>query len=104
MVNIELKGQNTAKPVKNTIEAYLARGWEPGDFLVSSFNHEELRKFQRLIPTVPVGVIFFGIPLGYAEYAQRINACSINLAAEFANAEMVNDAHGRGIKVFFAGR
>jgi glycerophosphoryl diester phosphodiesterase len=100
IVNIELKGENTANPVKKVLEEYLAKGWKHNDFLVSSFNHEELRKFKRLIPDIPVGVIFDGIPLGYSEYAQRIKAYSINLSVEFTNKEIVTDAHRRGIKVF----
>jgi glycerophosphoryl diester phosphodiesterase len=99
-VNIELKGEHTADHVNNIIEEYLAKGWKHDDFLVSSFNHEELRKFKRLMPGMPVGVLFVGIPLGYAEYAQGANAYSINLSVEFANQEIVDDAHRRGLKVF----
>ncbi len=99
-VNIELKGENTAEPVKKVVEAYFAKGWKHDDFLVSSFNHEELRKFKQLLPEIPVCVIFVGIPLGYAEYAQGIKAYSINLSVEFTNKEIVDDAHRRGIKVF----
>jgi len=99
-VNIELKGEKTAEPVKKVIEEYFAKGWKPDDFLVSSFNHEELRKFKQSVPGVPVGIIFVGIPLGYAAYAQGIGAYSINLAVEFVNKEIVDDAHRRGIKVF----
>jgi glycerophosphoryl diester phosphodiesterase len=99
-VNIELKGENTAEPVKKILQEYLAKGWKHDDYLVSSFNHEELRKFKRLLPEIPVGVLFVGIPLGYAKYAQGIKAYSIHLSVEFANQEMVDDAHRRGIKVF----
>jgi glycerophosphoryl diester phosphodiesterase len=99
-VNIELKGENTADPVRKVVEEYLAKGWKPDDFLVSSFNHEELRKFKQLMPGMPVGVIFAGIPLGCAAYAQEIKACALNLSVEFTNQEIVNDAHRRGIKVF----
>jgi glycerophosphoryl diester phosphodiesterase len=99
-VNIELKGENTVEPVRKVVEKYLAKGWKPDDFLVSSFNHEELRKFKQLMPGMPVGVIFAGIPLGGAAYAEEIKACSLNLSVEFTNQEIVDDAHRRGIKVF----
>jgi glycerophosphoryl diester phosphodiesterase len=99
-VNIELKGENTAEPVKKVVEEYMAKGWKHDDFLVSSFNHEELRKFKQLMPGIPVGVLFVGIPLGYAAYAQGIKAYSMNLSTEFANQEIVDDAHRRGIQVF----
>jgi len=99
-VNIELKGENTARPVKKVIEKYIKKGWKPHDFLISSFNHEELKKFKRLMPEVPLGVIFVGIPLGFAKYAQGIKAYSLHLSVEFANQEIVDDAHRRGMKVF----
>ncbi len=99
-VNIELKGEHTAEPVKKVVEQYLAQGWEPDEFLVSSFHHEELRKFKQFMPKIPVGVIFDGIPLGYAKYAQAIKAYSLHLSIEFINKEIVDDAHRRGIKVF----
>jgi glycerophosphoryl diester phosphodiesterase len=99
-VNIELKGENTARPVKQAIELYVAKGWRQDDFLVSSFHHEELKKFKRLMPRIPVGVLFVGIPLGYAAYAQKIKAYSLNLSIEFMNKKIVDDAHERGLKVF----
>ncbi len=99
-VNIELKGENAAEPVKKAVAEYFAKGWKQDDFLISSFNHEELRKFKRLMPGMPVGVLFSGKPLGCAEYAQKIKAYSINLSVKFTNKEIIDDAHRRGIKVF----
>jgi len=99
-LNIELKGEHTAEPVKKVLREYLTKRWKHDDFLISSFNHEELRKFKQLMPAIPVGVVFDGIPLGYAQYAQGLNAYSLHLSVEFANQEIVADAHRRGIKVF----
>jgi glycerophosphoryl diester phosphodiesterase len=99
-VNIELKGEDAATPVKKVVEEYFAKGWKHDDFLVSSFNHEELRKFKRLVPGMPVGVLFSGKPLGCVEYAQRIKAYSIHPSVKFTNKEVVDDAHDRGLKVF----
>jgi glycerophosphoryl diester phosphodiesterase len=99
-VNIELKGENTAEPVKKLVQEYLAKGWKHGDFLISSFSREELWKFKEPMPGIPVGVLFDGKPPGYAEYAEGIKAYSIHPSVKFANKEMVDDAHRRGMKVF----
>jgi glycerophosphoryl diester phosphodiesterase len=99
-VNIELKGEDTAEPVQKVVEEYFAKGWKHDDFLVSSFNHEELRKFKLLMPGIPVGVLISGKPHGCAEYAQGIKAYSINPSVKFTNKKIVDDAHGRGLKVF----
>jgi len=100
-INIELKGSNTAQSVSVLIEEYVKeRGWKYEDFLVSSFNHYELKKFHELIPEIRIGALITGIPVGFAEFAERVNAWSVNLCMEFINKEMVDDAHARGMKVF----
>ncbi len=100
-VNIEMKGERAARPVANAIKTYIKQcGWREDDFLVSSFNHYELREFSALCPNIKVGAIIAGIPIGYAECAQKVNAYSIHLSKEFINKALVDNAHQRGIKVF----
>lgn len=101
MVNVELKGAGTAKPVQLILEKYVKEnGWSYADFMVSSFNHHELEAFHRLCPEVKIGALLTGIPLDYAMFAQRLGAHSVNLCQEFINKEFVDDAHQRGLKVF----
>lgn len=100
-VNIELKGENTAKPVHDLIENYVKnKSWEYEDFMISSFNHYELKKFGELNKNIKLGALIVGIPIGFAEFAQKINAHSVNLCVEFINQEFVDDAHRRGLKVY----
>ena len=40
------------------------------------------------------------IPLGYAEYVERLGAYSANIALEAVSPKFVEDAHARGLKVF----
>ena len=99
--NIELKGEGTAKPVSKVIEKYVKeKGWSYDDFLVSSFNHYELLKFSKLNPNIKIGVLIKGTPIGFAEFAEKVNAYSVHLSLEFINKEFVEDAHKRGMKVF----
>lgn len=100
-INIELKGTGTAAPVAKLIEEYVAnKNWKYEDFVVSSFNHYELLVFNKLIPQIAIGALITGIPIGYAEFAEKVNATSVNLNIEFINQEFVDDAHQRGLKVF----
>ncbi len=100
-VNIELKGVKTAKPVQELIEKYVKnKGWEYDDFLVSSFNHYELKKFRKLNPKIKIGVLISGIPRGFLEFAEMLNVYSINLCFKFINQECVNDAHNHNLKVY----
>ena len=100
-VNIELKGVGTAKPVSNLIKDYVDnKGWNFDDFIVSSFNHYELKEFGELSPNIKIGALIVGIPIGFAEFAEKLNAHSVNLCVEFINQEFVDDAHKRGMKVY----
>ncbi|HEY4476008.1 MAG TPA: glycerophosphodiester phosphodiesterase family protein [Candidatus Paceibacterota bacterium] len=100
-VNVELKGVNTAEPVARLIEQYVAeKGWSYDDFLVSSFNHVELKKFHDTLPQVRIGSLITAIPITYAQFGEELGAYSVNLNKEFISREFVEDAHKRGMKVF----
>ena len=68
-------------------------------FLVSSFNHHELKRFKELMPVVRIGALITAIPRDYAKFGQDLNAWSVNLCIEFINQAFVDDAHNRGLKV-----
>jgi glycerophosphoryl diester phosphodiesterase len=99
-VNIELKGENTAQPVADIIKQYIEKGWQKEQFLVSSFNHIELKTFKELMPDIHIGVLLVGIPVDYALVAEKLNAYSIHPCSEFINQAFIDDAHTRGIKVY----
>ncbi|MFA6466811.1 MAG: glycerophosphodiester phosphodiesterase family protein [Patescibacteria group bacterium] len=100
-INIELKGEGTALPVARLIEQYISdKNWTEEHFLVSSFNHYELRKFQEFKPKIRIGALITGIPIGYSDYGVKLGAYSINLSLEFINQDFVEDAHSKGLKVF----
>lgn len=100
-VNIELKGPNTAQAVADKIRKYVTeKGWKYDDFMVSSFNHYEIERFNAVNPGVETGVILLGIPIGYAAFADKVASTFIVLSKEAINQQFVDDAHKRGKKVF----
>lgn len=101
VINVELKGPGTAAPVAKLIHYYIKeKKWDPKNFIVSSFDHYRVREFNKLVPSVPAGVIFEGNPIGYALIATRANAHYAVAYYEFLTPEFINDAHSRGIKVY----
>jgi len=52
-INIELKGKDTAAPVARFLAEAVQR-----EVLVSSFDHQELARFQNLAPDQPVAPLF----------------------------------------------
>ncbi len=57
-INIELKGLNTAGPVSNIVKQKVADGkWQYSDFLISSFQKNELFETRKLDEKVPIAVL-----------------------------------------------
>ncbi len=99
-VNIELKGFNTANLVIDSIEKYIAKGWNYQDFLVSSFNHYELERVKQNSPQIKLGLLIYGIPLNYLEIAKQLKVVAIIPALDFVTEELISQAHQAGFKVF----
>ena len=101
VINVELKGPRTAAPVVTLIDEYVRhRGWRYDEFLVSAFDHSQLREAKKLQPEIRLGALIEKIPRGLAAFAEQLGAWSINPSKECVTAELVADAHRRGLKVF----
>ena len=99
-VNIELKGPRTAEAVARIIEGFLQRPeWTKEHFLVSSFDHHELRDFRTAAPDIAIAVLEHTIPLNFAATAEALGAVAVHPNHEFLNQAYVDDAHARGLKV-----
>lgn len=100
-INIEIKSADrTAALVAATVREALADGWAPEQLLVSSFHLPELYEFTQLAPEIPVAALVCGVPLDWAACAVELGAEALCVSAEFADQRLVEDAHGRGLKVY----
>ncbi|MFH0976453.1 MAG: glycerophosphodiester phosphodiesterase [Spirochaetota bacterium] len=103
-INLELKGVDTAEPSIKIIEKYVNdKGWRYEDFYISSFNHYLLNEVNSLCPVnsgIKICPLIYGLPVGLAKFAVRLNAYSINISSDFVNKELLKDAHKRGMKIF----
>lgn len=101
VINVELKGPGTAEPVVRLIEHYVkTRGWEYQDFLVSSFDHDQLQTAKSLGAEIRIGVLMDKKPRELAANAARLRAWSLHPGKRQVTRELVADAHKRGLKVF----
>lgn len=99
-LHIELKGDHTADAVAAlTRRAESELGFTPAQWVVSSFHHPELARFALLRPEIRLGALTANLPLQLARFAERLGAWSLNCDVDFVNAELVADAHRRGLKV-----
>ena len=100
-INIELKGNGTAKPVAAIIKYYVRkRGWSNNLFLVSSLKVDELKVFAQICPKVNVSLVFRGKNIDYAALAGYSSAFSLNLKAEAITHRNVAAIHSQNLKVF----
>lgn len=99
-LHIELKGPHTAEPVAAlTRRAERDLGFTPARWVVSSFHHPELARFAALRPELRLGALTANLPLQHAQFAEQLGAWSLNCDVDFVDAELVADAHRRGLKV-----
>ncbi len=98
LVNIELKGARTARPVLALLSEYLARGWVPGDFLISSFRRAELREVRH--SGFPIGILFARSARLFRPLARALRAWSVHLPLAHVTPRLVARVHADGRKVF----
>ncbi len=101
LLNIELKGADTAEPLLQLIKkAETELGTEPDKLLISSFNHHLLKQIKKQRPDLKLGALTASLPLDYAAFASELGAWSVHCDKGFIDQEMVQDAHQRGLKLW----
>ena len=101
LINVELKGPATATSVVKLIDEYVRElGWRYEDFLLSSFDHERIRKVRQLNPEIRIAPLIDKLPHQLAEFAQRLSAWSVNCSKRCVTESLIQDAHSRGLEVF----
>ncbi len=100
-LNIELKGANTSDRVNFIIEYYIKeKGWKLEDFLISSFNWEELESMRSYNPEIAIAVLTEEDPVQAIPTAKKLGAIAINPFYKTLNADTVNALHDEGFKVY----
>lgn len=102
ILNIELKGANTADRVNFIMDYYVKeRGWEWKNFVISSFNWDELREMRRINPDVAIAVLTEDEdPTKAIPVAKELNAIAVNPWFKNLTAENVKKIQKEGLKVY----
>ncbi|MCC0177068.1 glycerophosphodiester phosphodiesterase [Waterburya agarophytonicola K14] len=100
IVNIELKGNNTAKLAADTILKYIDLGWSYSDFLVSSFNHYELNQIKTIEPKIETGILFYGLPWKYTKIAHELGANIVISNLDYVDANLVATVHQENLQAW----
>lgn len=101
LINIEMKGRHTAQPVSNFIDACIANGnYTYADFIVSSFQREELQVMSTLNPKVYLGILTQASVAQAIEWAAEFNAKAIHPHYTLLTQSNVVKAQNSGYRVY----
>ncbi|WP_400070728.1 glycerophosphodiester phosphodiesterase [Zobellia russellii] len=100
-LNIELKGRNTAVDVNRMMGAEVKSGkWQLNDFIISSFEWDELRDMRKVNKEVRIAVLIEGNPLDALEVGSELNAEAINPSFKKLTAENNIKIKEAGFKIY----
>lgn len=100
IVNVELKGSNTAELVVELIKEYLELGWSEKDFVVSSFDLGELNRVKTICPQIITGMLIRDLPRDYLTVAQKLQADIVIFSLNVVTTELVRAVHQQNLLVW----
>lgn len=101
VLNIELKGADTADKVNFITDYYVKkRNWSADNFIISSFNWDELREMRSLNPTIRIAVLTEENPIDAIPIAKELNAEAINPYYKRLSQEVANKIKEAGFKIY----
>lgn len=99
-INIELKGLNTAKGTAQIIKDLVeTRNWNYNNFIVSSFQKNELFEIKKLDENIPLAVLSKASVSEAIELGKLLNASAIHPSLGIITRDSVKLAHQAGFKV-----
>ncbi|GAA4645143.1 glycerophosphodiester phosphodiesterase [Pontixanthobacter gangjinensis] len=100
MLNIELKGLNTAAPVNRIVREKVENGsWKYSDFIISSFQKNELFETRKLDKNVPIAVLSKASVPEAIELGKRLEAVAIHPSLGIITRDNTKQSHEAGFKV-----
>ena len=95
VLQIELKGPDTAEPVVRAVE----RNSIESEVLLTSFVHERLREARQLNPSLALGALWSNPPADACEQAIDMGAEAIHIQHQNIDAQLVRKAHAHGLQI-----
>ena len=99
-VNIELKSADVVGQVAAEI-AYAIHhfAFKLPQLCVSAFDHRLLMALKDIIPHLNIAPLISSCPVALSQLAYDMGACALNSHTETTDAQLVNDAHERGMAI-----
>ncbi|WP_159800695.1 glycerophosphodiester phosphodiesterase family protein [Flavobacterium sp. MK4S-17] len=101
LINIEMKGRHTARPLAEFLRKCVKeKGYTYTDFIVSSFQSEELEIISNLNPEVPLGILTQASVAQAMEWAKEFNAKAIHPHFTLLTESNIEKVKNEGYKIF----
>ena len=101
VLNIEVKGPNCIALVAKQLKDFChSSGIRVENYVISSFDHQQLYWLKENEPQFRRGVLVCNIPLDYAKCCDALGAYSFHPSIDFMNQSLIDDAIQRHAKVF----
>ncbi|MBU0598217.1 glycerophosphodiester phosphodiesterase [Patescibacteria group bacterium] len=101
LVNIELKGKNTALPVAKFLhEIIIESDWDFNNFLISSFRFKSLAEFKKNVPEIDIGINHKRWTILARWQSKILKPKSIHLSAECIKQHDITLVHKLGYQVY----
>jgi glycerophosphoryl diester phosphodiesterase len=99
-VNIELKSADLVSQVAAEITYAVHHfGFELTQLCVSAFDHRLLLEVKDIIPHIDIAPLISSCPVSLSQLAYDMGACALHSDTETTDAQLVNDAHARGLAI-----
>lgn len=99
-INIELKGINTAASTCDIVRDYVKnKGWTYSDFILSSFQNNELYEVFRIDKEIPIGILSKASVIEAIALGKKLNALAIHPSIGITTRDNVKLSQEAGFKV-----
>ena len=100
-INIEFKGRGTALPTCDLIEFYVKnKKWRYDDFLLSSFDHKQIRQAKDRCPKIRIAPNLKSNRLNYARWKGLMAPYSIHCDLAYATPALIDRIHRHNCRAF----
>lgn len=100
-INIELKGPDCAEAAVEAVNAAVrTERWQRQQFILSSFDHTQLRRVRELDPAIRCGLLLCGAPDDLAAYVRDLGVFSVHFSRDFARPEWIQSVQAAGCWAF----
>jgi len=99
-INIELKGTNTAEGTCDIVRDYVKnKGWKYTDFILSSFQNNELYQVFKTDKKIPIGILSKANVIEAIALGKKLKAIAIHPSIGITTKASVKLSHDAGFKV-----